>query len=266
MKKTQASVIAYSKKNLLLIAAVVILLLIAVPYWFGYRIGPGLQIERVGTLVVTNLPKGASVFVDQSLHGITPKAENMRDELVAGSHSIIVSVPGDYPWSTLALIASTKTTTINPILVSLKPSVTPLTGSASSTALAAIASTTLPSITHPLKLANGCTLVYVTNNQVIEDASATPGCTPAPYLCDNGSCSPTIIFAPIMPLSLVTAYPGRQDALVVGFSNALYAIALDPRSPQFFAPILTGTQPIFGLLPDGTIVVHDGKAVYKVNF
>ena len=255
----------YAKKYILLIIAIVFVLILAIPYAFGFRLGPGVKLERVGTLTITGLPKSASVFVDQALRDTTSSPGDMKDELVGGSHAVIVSVNGDYPWSTLALITSGKSTTINPILVSTQPNVTPLSGTDKTTAIAAIASSTLPSVTSPLKLANGCINVYVTNNQVIADPSATAGCTPPPYLCASGTCAPTIIFSPKPTLIGVAQYPFRQDALVVEFENTLYAIALDPRSPQFFAPILTGTQPIMGVLSNGTIVVRNGDAVYRVN-
>ena len=254
----------YAKKYLLLIIAIVFVLILAIPYAFGYRLGPGAKLERVGTLTITGLPAGASVFIDQTLDTETSNPGNLKEELVGGSHSVIVSVSGDYPWSTLVPITSGKSATVNPIFVGMKPIVTPLSGTDKTAALAAIASTTLPSITTPLKLENGCVNVYVTNNQVIADAAATPGCTPPPYLCVGGSCAPTIIFSPVATLSLVARYPFRQDALVVEFDNTLYALALDPRTPQFFAPILTGTEPVMGVLPDGTVVVHNGDAVYRV--
>ncbi len=256
------------KKYWLLLVAIIFVLILAIPYALGYRLGPGVKLERVGTLDIVGLPTGASVYVDESLRGVTSKPGSMKDEVVGGSHSIIVSVTGDYPWSTVALVTSGKTTTTNPILVGMTPNATPLSGTDKDAAVAAIASSSLPSITNPLVLANGCADVYVSNNQIIATAAtSTPGCsTPPAYLCDStGSCAPTIIFSPVSTLYFVARYPNRQDALVVEFNDTLYAIALDPRSPQFFAPILTGTEPVIGTLPDGTVVVRNGTAVYKVT-
>jgi hypothetical protein len=267
MNRTLALTKKYTKKYLLLIIAIVFLLLLAIPYALGYRIGPGVKLERVGTLDLTGLPKGASVYVDQTLEKTTTKSGDLKDELVGGSHSIIVSVPGDYPWNTIVTITSRKTTTVNPIFVGESPIATLLTGTDRDAALAGIASTTLPTEARPLLLANGCATVYVSNNQILAEATTSASCAAAPsYLCDNtGACSPTIIFSPVSPLKIVAKYPYRQDALVVQLDNVLYAIALDPRSPQFFAPILTATQPIIGTLPDGTIVVHNGNSVFRIT-
>jgi hypothetical protein len=262
-------VLANLRKFQYLIIAIVIIFALAFAYELGYRIGPGLTLARVGTISLTNLPKGASIYTDQTLRGVTANAGTQNEDLVAGSHTVIVSETGDYPWSALVSINSGKTTTADPIFVPMQPNVTPIasTSTAYKSDVAAIASTTLPTELQPLVLENGCVTVYVSANQVVASAATTtPGCaTPPAFLCTAGSCSPTIVFAPVHPLTGVFAFPGRQDALVVEFDNTLYALSLDPRSPQFFAPILTGTNPIAGTLSDGTIVVNNNGAVYKVN-
>ena len=266
MKSLRSTTETYAKRYLLLIIAVVFVLLLAVPYALGFRLGPGVKIERLGSIVITGLPKNASVYIDQSLYRITTKPTELKVNALPGSHEIIVSVPGDYPWNTLISVSSHKTSTANPIFVGMTPVATTLTAADRTAALSAIASTSLPSLSHPIYLADGCAVVYVENNQIIADATTTSGCTPPPYLCDGaGTCSPTIIYSPISPLAAVARYPFRQDALVVQLGNVLYALSLDPRSPQFFAPILGATEPIIGTLPDGTIVIHNGNAVYKIT-
>lgn len=257
----------YIKKHKILVAAIIVLVILIGGYAAGYRFGPGVAVSRIGTLNLTNLPTGTSIYADQVLKKTTTATTTSTTiELGRGSHTVIVSVPGDYPWSNVVSIQSGKETTTNPILVSETPNATPLADGDRTTALAAVVSATLPTFENPLKLAGGCALVYVSNNQIIADAATTtPGCTPPPFLCSNGSCDSTIIFAPVAPLSSVLKFPGRQDALIVKLGTVLYAIALDPRTPQFFAPILTGTNPVPGTLPDGTIVVQNNTAVYRLK-
>ena len=256
--------LTYSKKHLLVIIAIVIILLLAIPYLLGYRVGSGLHIERVGTLVLNNLPAGTSVYIDRSLHGTLKKAGNMHVELIGGDHAVIVSAPNDNPWTALVPIVSGKETVQQPIFVGLRPEATPLTDADRDTALSAIASTTLPTQSNPLKL-GGCVEVYIENNQILASAIQSPGCTPPPYLCPGGTCEPTIVYSPAPPITSLFVYPNRQDALVLQLEDTLYALSLDPRTPQFFVPILTGTQPILGALPDGTIVVHTFAAVYTLT-
>jgi hypothetical protein len=251
-------------KYFLLVVFIIIVLVIAVPYLLGYRLGPGLHVERVGTLALANLPKGTSVYVDSSLYTTTTATGTVTDELVGGSHSIIVSASDDYPWSSVTLVTSGTNTTIYPLLVSMRPNVTPLTGAQATQALAAIASTTLPTQANPLVMGNGCEDVYVANNQIIASPVEASGCTPPPYLCIDATCSPTIIYSPIATLKSVLPYPHRQDAVVFQFGSTIFTISLDPRSPQFFAPMLIGTNPRMGMLPNGTIVVQNGSVVFSL--
>ncbi len=263
MEQSASKFVAYLKKNLILIVVLLFILIIALFYSIGYRISPGLSISRVGTLKFLNVPNGTSLYTDQLFRKTTNATSTVSLDLVKGNHRIIVSYPGDYPWSTTAPILSGKTTTIDPIFIPLQPAATLLTGTGRDSALAAVASSTLPSETNPLTFANGCVHVYVTNNQVLATSVIKPGCIPPPYICIQGKCAPTIVFAPIAPLTAVLKFPGH-DALVVEFNKTLYGIALDPRAPQFFAPILTGTNPVAGHLSDGTIVVQNNNVVYKL--
>jgi hypothetical protein len=257
----------YIKKHRVLLVLIIIFVFFAGMYGLGYRVGPGLTLNRVGTLTLTNLPKGTLVYADQVLTRTIQKDGNINLELVRGSHTIIVAAPDDYPWSSLVPMRSGVTTVVNPILVAMKPNATGLTGDERNAAFAAVASTTLPTIAHPLRLAGGCAAVYVDQNRVIAEATTTPGssCTTPAFLCTANTCSKTIIFAPVLPLTTVLAFPSRQDALVVQLGHVLLAIALDPRNPQFFAPILTGVNPIAGALPDGTIVVRNNEVAYRLK-
>jgi hypothetical protein len=255
----------YVHKHKLLLAFIFVFIVLIAGYSAGYRFGPGVSLNRIGTLTLTNLPAGAPIYIDNVLIRTTTATSSPKIELGRGSHSVIVGVPNDYPWNTLTTITSGKNTVVNPILIPERPNAIALTGNEKSIAIAAIASTTLPIIGKPLHLAGGCADVYVSNNQIIADPVTSTGCTPPPYLCTNNSCGSTIIMSPNTPLGGVFAYPGRQDALILKLGLVIYAISLDPRNPQYFAPILTGTNPVPGTLSDGTLVVNNNGAVYKVK-
>ncbi len=141
-----------------------------------------------------------------------------------------------------------------------------LTSSEGVAARAAFATQKLPTLMAPLSL--GCAEVYVSNNRVIATAASTsPACaTPPDYLCSAGSCAPTIIYSPAAPLHSVIPFPGRTDALIVATGEWVYTIGLDPRTPQYFAPILQGLSPMVAPGPNGSLYVGDEKAVYGVTF
>jgi hypothetical protein len=255
----------YVRKYLILLIIVFIVIVLAIFYEAGFRVGPDLTLNRVGYLSVSGLPSGATIYDDTSLLGTSTKTGTQHYELIAGTYSLIVSVPGDYPWSTTVAISSAKTSSISPILVSETLAGKALTGTAATQALAAIASTTLPTTAKPLAISGACATVYVENNQLIENPVETASCTPPPYLCIQGSCAPTIVYSPLAPIDAVLPFPGRNDSVVILLDHSLYAIALNPESPQFFAPIGHGEKPSAGVLPDGTIVVSDTGNVSQIS-
>lgn len=249
-----------SKRFILLAVAIVLVVLVFIMYLLGFRPGLGhFGLTRVGTLVVQGVPDGATVFTDESKRGLT-KGGILRAQLLPGNHSVIVSVKGDVPWNELVDISSGQNTIVHPILVGAPVTATRLNGSVESDAYKVVTNTKLPDEAHPL-LMGGCTAVSVSENRVIAEATTTPGCTPPAFLCLQGSCAPTVVFAPLKPLTSVVAYPHRTDAVLVTFGDTVYAIELDPRYPQFFSPVLNGTNPRLGTLTDGTDVVAVGSGI-----
>lgn len=255
----------FVRKYSVFIVLILILAVIGVGYAIGYRVYPG-GIARIGTLTLTNLPTGTTVYADQRLLATAKTQGDVSLELVPGNHAIIIGAPNSYPWSSVVGITSGADTRINPFLLATKVAVTALTGTDEANAIQAIGTSTIPTEQHPLAVSNGCASVYVSNNQLIEAATSTPGCVIPKYLCLSGTCEPTIIFSPVAPITNVFIFPQRQDALAISFAGALYAISLDPTSPQFFAPLVRGAAPRFGQMTDGTIVVQEGTTVSKLGF
>ncbi len=256
----------FLSKHIILILLAIVVALVGATYALGYRIEPG-GIARVGTLTLTGLPVGTTIYTEETYRMTVKKAGDVSLELGPGNHSVVVNAPNDYPWSTIARITSNQEMHVTPLLVHMNLKVAQLDGADKTLAIRAIATSTLPTPQAPLSTMNGCVNVYVSNNQVIATAAtSTPGCTPPPYLCAGGTCAETIIYAPVAHLTNVFLYPGRQDALAVAFGGTLYALAIDPSTPQFFAPLVRGATAHYGQLSDGSIVVQDGTTVAKIGF
>ena len=229
----------FFKKWWLLVAILAVIAAVFVFNLAGYRVGPGLSIVRVGTLVITDLPEGASIYVDEAYNRRT-SGGMARVTLLPGSHTVIVSVDGYYPWSELVEITSDTESTERPIIIPTKTNAVELEGDAVAAARTKINTTRLPSALAPLSMEGGCALVSVSGNRILATPTTTPECAPPPYLCIDGSCEATVVFAPLEPLHTVLPYPGRTDALIVGVKQRLFVLELDPRHPGFFAELVRG--------------------------
>jgi hypothetical protein len=253
------------QKYALLLIAVAIVVVLGVIYGLGFRVGPK-SIERVGSVTLTNLPAGTNVYIDNQLKKTTKAATDAKFELIPGNHTVIIGALNDYPWSTVVSVISTKNINVKPLLVPMHLSIKPLSGDEKTNALKAIAASVVPTPAKPMQVEGSCANVYVSNGQLVADvATSTPGCTAPPFLCSDGNCGPTVVFAPVTKIDAVFAYPHRDDALVVAVGGTLYALSLDPTNQQFFAPLIKASQPHFGQFPDGTIIVQAGPSVATVS-
>lgn len=77
--------------------------------------GPGLTVVRSGTLVLVDLPTGATVYANE-LPRAVGRGDNARIALVPGSHHIIVDMPGGYPWNDVIAVRAAEETRVYPSL------------------------------------------------------------------------------------------------------------------------------------------------------
>jgi hypothetical protein len=252
-----------AKRYRVLISVAAIVLVLGAIYVSGYRLGPGLTIARLGAVELDNIPQGSQVFVDYGLRG-TSAGTSFTAAVMPGTHSIIVNAPDAYPWEEIAAVGASRLDVLAPVIVRKAVLRLPLSGDAAKAAKAAIASTTLPTAAAPLPM--GCAKVYVDANRVMADAATTtPGCGELPYACTGGTCAPTIVYAPAAAVTAVLPYPGNDAALVIAVGDHLYALEIDPRTPQFFAPLVDGINLKAGVETGGRIVILDDERAYALG-
>lgn len=240
MAHTSFSLSRSLRRNRIWWGAGAILLVILAFYFAGFRIGPGLSIVRVGTLVLTEVPEGSSVYVNSKLRSVTGSAGDYRARLTPGTHTVIVAVPNSTPWQDALTIPSNGTLSIKPIIIPNRPDGDLLLGEARAAARRVVDANALPTEAKPLRA--GCTDIFVSQNRIL--GKAAPGCeTPPDYLCTEGGCGTTELFAPIEKITSIALYPGREDALFFTIGDGVYAMDIDPREPRFFAPFVRSVLP-----------------------
>lgn len=254
----------YLKRNFILVLFVLLIVLFAVGYVLGFRPGPGFTFVRAGTLVIQNLPEGATVYADETKRAVG-HGKDVRIALIPGNHSIIVDVKGDNPWNDIVTVAPRVDTTIRPLLIPLTVDRNSFEKDARAAADKSLAAYKLPTAAEPLVLENGCALVSVSQNRIVANAATSTACTtPPPYLCVGGTCATTVIFSPIATLRSVIPFPGREDAVIVAYGDTLAVLELNPLKPQFFAPLVRGVSPIAAPMDDHDIIVHDDNRTFSI--
>ena len=123
----------------------------------------------------------------------------------------------------------------------------------------------LPSKEAPIKVLGGCATVSVQNGDLLIEPVTADGCTPPAFLC-TGGCEPALLLDPAEPLRAVIPFPNRDDTVIIAFGKSVYALEVDPREPQFFAPIVRGHLPEIASWSQDAIVVREEGAVFTISF
>lgn len=238
-----------------------ILILCTGSYFAGYRIDQG-GITRVGTVTLIGLPEQTAVYIDQSRR-VRASSGTVELALTPGTHSVIVDSPNNQPWNEVFGVTTSGNTVLAPIFVPVTPEKTLILGADQTRANETIRATTLPTKILPLYFQNNCVAVYVFNGRIVAEATNNEGCVPPPYLCapESPECAPTVVFSPAGPLHSVLPFPGRSDALVISAGTLVYSVEIDPREPQFFAPLFKGSVTGAMVWDDTSIAVTNGKTV-----
>lgn len=251
------------KKYWIALAAVLIVLLILLGHALGYRLAPG-GLVLSGTLQVEGIPEDARVYLDESRLAAV-EGGVARATLRPGAHSVIVDIDGMQPWNELVELSSGVVSSLSPIQVPKDLVRTRVAPESVVSARALVRATKVPTEAAPLSLA--CVNVWVSGSRIL--ASTLEGCEAPAYLaCEEsakveGSCPATLIFAPSAPVRSVVPFPGRTDALVVAAGSLSYVVELDPREPQFFAPLI---KAMVTLAPytDHSLLLEEAGVLYEL--
>jgi hypothetical protein len=248
----------------LLVALVLILILVGA-YGLGYRVGPGLTLMKIGTVVLTDLPIGASVYVNQAFHK-TATESLMRVSLLPGAQNFLIGTEDYYPWNELVTVPSGSDIAVKPIFIAKSAKETMLHDLDRERGELLLSQMELPTKESPLKVAGGCVAISMQGSQLIAEATTTEGCTPPPYMCSDGTCEPVLLFTPHEALRAVIPFPGRDDTVIITLGKTIYALEVDPREPRFFAPILREHLPNIAPWSENAIVIEEAGAVFTVTF
>ncbi len=258
------ALLSYIQKHWGMLIAGLIFTLILGGFIAGYRLGPGLAITRSGTALIRNLPPNTSVFVDLSREHRVSADGSVVMRLSPGPHTIIVDAEGFQPWDELFIVESMKETVLAPIFVPKNVRAAEITGTDIAEANRLLYGSPLHTKSNPLFMHDGCVAVYATQNTLIAEASSTPHCTPTPYVCEGSACAPTIVHQTSDTLRAFMPFPGRDDTLVVVAGGRMYVLELDPREPQFTAPLFKGTYIVAAPWNTDAVVASDGNKTFVI--
>lgn len=255
--------LALLKKYWIAVVVLLIIVVLFVGYFVGYRFTSA-GIVQVGTIEITGAPAGSKIYIDEA-RVVVAGEHNTMLQLTPGTHSFIVDIADMQPWNELATVVSGKTVELSPIQVPKTIIRQKLTATEIPDGRSKFASYRLPTKDAPLVMGGGCVAVYASGTRILAESLPNAGCTPPEYLAclPTGECPPAVVFAPVSPVRSLVAFPGRSDALVVAAGTLSYVVELDPRKPQFFAPL---SKDFISIAPwdENNVLVQEAGILYTL--
>lgn len=239
-------------KNKHIISGLIILIVLItlIGYATGYRVG-GFGIGKVGIVTMTIPFSGTSIFVDTDTQIVTTtdnEPENIS--LSPGTHQIIVSRKGDFPWEKNITMQSGGTIALAPIFVAQNSSGEIITNSDPEyyKIKNAVQSDVLPSEGYPIASFDKSVTLWVDSNSIVTDIAS----------------STDIVVQPETAIKNVAFYKNRNDAVIYSAGDSINVIETSTDGTQNFFPLYKGTDPHFIANDANSIYVLDGTSLLQV--
>lgn len=235
----------------------------------GYRINSNFSIIKPGKIVVLSpLPK-TKVLVDGGHYAVTQKTNEILTQTISsGIHVLSLSKDEFYPWQKAIEVKPNETITLKPFLIKkVYPKTEILEADPEYEKIKwDIMYATPKDITDKKISANENMSVWVEGNDIY--AEWLKNKEVAPYrFCDDMPCEMArVVFQGKDEIRSLDFLPKRDDVLIMATQNGIYALEIDNRGMQNFAPIYEGVSPKFIVNKNNEILVEDNNKILKIEY
>ena len=250
------------------LVALVIVLVFAAVSDAGHRVMGSLGLTDTGRISIVAPRENVKIHINETYIETSDGTETVQRALPVGTHSVIVSRSGLYPWMKTVTVKQNSTITLRPFLVPHNPRTTLIRPSHNSyrALRAKIQSSQPPSPETPITSVDGSIDLWIQNDAI--HASWNNGTTSAPAaFCPGGQCRDSITVTPSKaPIRNLAFYRDTHNVAIMAAEEGVYAIELDPRgNTQNFQPIYEGIAPRFAKISTSTIAVYDNGTMRRVH-
>ena len=228
---------------------VLIIVIGVIGYSRGYRIN-NFTVGRVGYLNMEIPLINTSIFIDNQKTVTTKDDQSVRTKLSPGTHRVIVSRLGYFPWTKQFFIPSDREKTLSPIFITTNTTGEIITNKDPEywSLRNKIVSDVSPTKDSPRISSDKSTTIWLEDNAIIAKVGS----------------STTRVIQPDSVIKNVDFYRDRSDAVVFSMYNSIYMIETSKDGTQNFMPIYKGNDPSFIPANQGSIYVLDGDNLMQV--
>lgn len=216
--------------------------------------------SNAGGIVLTNVPAGASVYVDNAVaKSNAPKSGRVSlGDIAPGEHTILVA-SGDshWPWAKRITLLEDEKLSFNVFLLPVKPQVvkddalqTQLSADPERASLLRNSMGITATKEKPILSKDQGVALWIEDQEIRVrwqgDLDATP-----PSFCNPGCKRELVILSATVPVRSLAFYGDRNDVILFAANDGIYALEIDSRGTQNFQPLYLGTEPSFTTETDG---------------
>lgn len=248
-----------------------LIILSAQAFGIGFRFDNGLSFVRTGTISVANLNSQSKVFLNSRRTGTFSEAAGGSitiKNVLPGTHSLLVSKDGYWPWLKEVDVQKKETTTVNPFFILKNSSGVVIHAEDEEyTAIKeSIESEVLPRIDSKQNSESGNVAIWLENDTIMAEWLGDEELLPS-YFCTHSECVSTkTVLESTDPIRNLTFYKNREDVLIFSSQNGLFAIEIDTRNIQNFQPIYKGGRsPNYSVYDGQTLAVQDTESIFLLS-
>ncbi|MCH7597790.1 carboxypeptidase regulatory-like domain-containing protein [Patescibacteria group bacterium] len=234
----------------------------------GFRIDKNFSLVRTGIISVINLDSEVKVFLDNRRTGTFSEAAGgsiVIKNVLPGTHSLLVSKEGYWPWIKEVKVQKKETSTAYPFFILKNTNgIVILKEDEEYTSIKeSIESEVLPEKGNKLISASGTHVIWVEENTIMAEWLGEEDALPF-YFCSYTECTRTVeVLASLTAIRNLTFYKEREDVLIFSSQNGLFAIEIDAQGIQNFQHIYKGAaSPDFSIYDDQTLSVYDAGSLF----
>ncbi len=209
---------------------------------------------------------GATVYINEKESGSISN-QTFTSTISRGTHSIIVSHDGLFPWSKQFEVDSGEQLTMHPFLFSrnTRGFLIPQNDPEYTTIRNTVENSILPTRDMPLRSPQGDIFAFIDDGALVVSWNGTS--TPPRSFCSDEvtPCSgEKQIVKPIVPITSVGFLDNWNDVVIFSTNTDILAIEIDTRIPQNFQPLYRGSNVRFSPGNDGSLYVLNGDTLEQI--
>lgn len=261
------------KLAIIVTVIVVCALTVTTMYAKGYRLSARpLALLSPGSIRIEGILPTDLVYIDSIKTKVSLQNSTAKINTSNGTHEVVISRAGSYPWAKILTIAQDRETTVSPFFIKNNPELNVFNQSDPSfetrrtnIRLEPIPAREIPRFPPGSEDAEGGTVgIYVEGTSIIAEWFGPESTIPR-FFCAQRCFSKVTVVDLKEPITSLDFLPSRNDVILFASGNQVAAIEIDRQGLQNYQPLFTGKGTVqFSLNAKNQLSIVDTESLVEI--